>query len=53
MYVNLRAFAAEDEGQDLVEYALICALLALATVATFQSLTAAMSTEFSKLAASI
>ena len=53
VYVKLHASAVEEDGQDLVEYALLCALLALGTIAAFQSLTTAMSTQFSKLAASI
>lgn len=34
LYVNMQTLMASEEGQDLVEYALLAALLALAAVAS-------------------
>lgn len=42
-----------EEGQDLTEYALVVALLALATVASMADLATAISQAFSSAAANI
>jgi Flp pilus assembly pilin Flp len=34
-----RSFVRQDEGQDLIEYALLCALLAVACIAGILNLT--------------
>ncbi len=42
------SFAHEDGGQDLIEYALIAACIALGVVAASQSLTGTIASVFSK-----
>jgi Flp pilus assembly pilin Flp len=53
LYVRSLAFVEREEGQDLVEYALLCALVALSLVASMKSMGTALSTQFSKIAASV
>jgi pilus assembly protein Flp/PilA len=43
----------DEDGQDLVEYALIVSLLALSSVAAMQSLAAGISNVFSNAAANL
>jgi Flp pilus assembly pilin Flp len=43
------AFVMSEDGQDLVEYALIVALLALSVVASMQSFTSKVGNEFNSL----
>jgi pilus assembly protein Flp/PilA len=45
----LRAFWKDQQGQDLVEYALIAALLALAAVATMPTLGTSINAVFTKI----
>ena len=42
-------FHKEESGQDLIEYALIAALIAVAAIAGMQSLAGKINTEFSKV----
>jgi len=42
-----------EEGQDLVEYALLIALLSLGLVASGSSVASALNTQFSRIAATI
>lgn len=53
MKVYLQRLWNEDEGQDLVEYGLLVFLLALAAIASMQSLASGISTAFTSAAASI
>jgi pilus assembly protein Flp/PilA len=46
MKALIRRLWSDEEGQDLVEYALLVALLALAAVTGMQSLATAINTEF-------
>jgi len=39
---------SDDEGQDLVEYALLCALISVALIAAMQALKGGVSTAFSE-----
>jgi len=43
----------EEEGQDLTEYGLLLVLVALAAIATMQSLASALSNVFSNAASSL
>jgi pilus assembly protein Flp/PilA len=43
---QMRAFVLEDEGQDLIEYALLAALVALAATVAMTSLGQGISTVF-------
>jgi pilus assembly protein Flp/PilA len=49
LYFALRALIEREEGQDLVEYALIVALIALAATAGMDSLASAINQAFSHL----
>ncbi len=45
----LRSLHGDESGQDLVEYALIAALIAVGAVAAMDTLATSISTAFSKL----
>jgi pilus assembly protein Flp/PilA len=49
IYFALRALIEREEGQDLVEYALIVALIALAATAGMDTLASAINSAFSHL----
>jgi pilus assembly protein Flp/PilA len=49
LYFALRALIEREEGQDLVEYALIVALIALAATAGMKTLAGAINNAFSNL----
>jgi pilus assembly protein Flp/PilA len=46
MYIKLDNLMNREEGQDLVEYALVVALIALGAVAAMKALSGAISTAF-------
>jgi pilus assembly protein Flp/PilA len=46
MYVKFQDLISRDEGQDLVEYALVVALIALGATASMGKLAGAISTAF-------
>ena len=47
LYVKLQTLLSQDEGQDLVEYALVVALIALAATAGMHTLASDISAAFS------
>lgn len=47
LYVKAQNFLSADEGQDLVEYALVIALIALAATAGMRTLASDISSAFS------
>lgn len=49
LYFALRALIEREEGQDLVEYALIVALIALAATAGMDTLASAINSAFGNL----
>ena len=49
----LTRFLADDDGQDLIEYALLAALIALAAVGGISLLGNALSNKYASLASSI
>ena len=49
----MKRFVRETEGQDLIEYALLAALIGLATTAAMTALSGSISTEFSKIGTSV
>ena len=49
LVVRLRCFLILEEGQDLVEYVLIVALIALGATTTMKSLAAGLSVAFTRI----
>lgn len=52
MTALFRRFVREDEGQDLVEYAMLIALIALLAVGGVQALQGAISTQYTNISTS-
>ena len=50
---TLKDLCREESGQDLIEYALIAALIAVASVATMKTLATAIGTEFGNIGAQL
>lgn len=48
--IKMQSFMREDEGQDLIEYALVVALIALAATAGMGTLATGINTAFSSIA---
>jgi pilus assembly protein Flp/PilA len=53
LYVHAQELVTREEGQDLVEYALLIALVALGSITAIGYVTTALGTVFSKISASI
>lgn len=53
MRITLRNLNKEESGQDLIEYALLALLIALAAVAVLPSVGSDVSAEFSKVGAQL
>ena len=53
LYVMLKNLLAQEEGQDLVEYALIIALIAIALVGSLGTLQGAIASAFSTIGTSL
>lgn len=53
LYVKFQELASREEGQDLVEYALVVALIAFAAVAGMRSLASGISTAFTNIASAL
>jgi pilus assembly protein Flp/PilA len=49
LYVKFQDLMSREEGQDLVEYALVVALIALGATASMSTLAKAISTEFTTI----
>ncbi len=49
LYVKFQDLMNREEGQDLVEYALVLALIALGAVSTMGTLASAIKTEFTTI----
>jgi len=49
LYLKLRTLLSQEEGQDLVEYALIVALIALAATAGMNTLATSINTAFTNV----
>lgn len=49
----LRAFHNDESGQDLIEYALIAALIALGAIVAMNQLSTAISNEFNSIGNSL
>ena len=49
MYVKFQALMSAEEGQDLVEYAMLIALIALVLIASVGKVASALSTTFTNI----
>jgi Flp pilus assembly pilin Flp len=52
-YVFLRSLQSSEEGQDLVEYALLCSLLALTLISSINQLASAINSFFTAVSTSL
>jgi pilus assembly protein Flp/PilA len=50
LYIKMRNLVREDDGQDLIEYALVVALIAFAATAGMNSVASSINNAFSNLA---
>jgi len=53
LYVKFQALVAREEGQDLVEYALLVALIALAAITGVSKVATAVNTVFTNISTSL
>ena len=53
LYVKFQSMVTREEGQDLIEYALIAALIALAAVAGVSKVTTALNTVFTSVSSTL
>jgi pilus assembly protein Flp/PilA len=53
MYVKFQELVNREEGQDLVEYALLISLVALAAIAGIKNVTTALTTVFGNISTSL
>jgi pilus assembly protein Flp/PilA len=53
LYVKLQSLMSREEGQDLVEYALLTALIALAAITGIGKVATAVNTVFSNISGSL
>lgn len=53
MYVNLQSLMAREEGQDLVEYALVVALIAFGAVTAMKGLSTQINTAFNSISSQL
>jgi pilus assembly protein Flp/PilA len=53
LYITLLDFADRDEGQDLVEYALVVALIAFAATAGMKNLATGLNLAFSNISSKL
>lgn len=53
MYVKFQDLASREEGQDLVEYALLVCLIALAAITGVSKVASAVTTVFSNISSSL
>jgi pilus assembly protein Flp/PilA len=53
LYVRLQELSIREEGQDMVEYALIVCLISLGCTATSKMLSAGLSTAYSNISSTL
>lgn len=53
LYIKLQNLTKSEQGQELVEYALICALIALACITGINSVATAVNSVFTNLSNSL
>ena len=52
-YIRIQTFLADESGQDLIEYALVVALIAFAAVAGMNTVAADINEAFSKIGSKV
>jgi Flp pilus assembly pilin Flp len=53
LYVKFQTLASSEDGQDLVEYALLCCLIALAAITGVNYVATAVTTVFTNISSSL
>jgi len=53
LYIKIQDLASREGGQDLVEYALLCAMLSFGWIASVQKIAAALNTAFGNVSTSL
>ncbi len=53
MYINVKNFVEREEGQDLVEYALVVAIIALGAIAGMGKLAAEINSAFDQVSTTL
>jgi pilus assembly protein Flp/PilA len=53
LYIKIQSLASHEEGQDLVEYALLIALIALTVITSVKGVATAVNTVFSNVSNSL
>ncbi len=53
LYVMFQNLTSNEQGQDLVEYALLCSLIALALIASISSVATAVNSAFTSVSSSL
>ena len=53
LYVMFQNLTCNEQGQDLVEYALLCSLIALALIASISSVATAVNSAFTSVSSSL
>jgi Flp pilus assembly pilin Flp len=53
LYVKLQNLTNNEQGQDLVEYALLCSLIALALIASISTVAHALNNSFTNISSSL
>jgi pilus assembly protein Flp/PilA len=53
LYIRVQYLASNEEGQDLIEYALLSALVAVAAIAGMHKVASAVNTLFSNISSSL
>jgi pilus assembly protein Flp/PilA len=53
LYIKLDDLASREDGQDLVEYALLCAMLCFGWVASVRSIATALNSAFGQVSTSL
>lgn len=52
-YVRFQCLTSSEEGQDLVEYALLCCLIALSLITGIKNVASAVNSAFSNVSSSL
>jgi Flp pilus assembly pilin Flp len=53
LFVKLQTLASSEEGQDLVEYGLLCTLIALASISSISPIATAVTRMFTNISSSL